>query len=79
MPMNAAKDITCLRFAFTGEITGRETVRKLDDGIIRAVWLTPEEIRRTRARHRSPPVVRRVEDYPAGRRYPLSLLVDHSG
>ncbi len=68
------REITYLRFAFAGEITGFDPQRKLDEGILRAVWLTPEELRRDAARHRSPLVLRCVEDYLAGKRYPLDLL-----
>ena len=69
-------DTTYLRFAFTGEITGHEAERALDEGIIRAVWLTVEEIRGHGARHRSPLVMRCVDDYLAGRRYPLELIAN---
>ena len=68
------KEITYLRFAFAGEIAGHDAQRKLDDGIIRAVWLTPAEIQRDMARHRSPLVLRCIDDYLAGKRYPLDLL-----
>ncbi|MFN3297883.1 MAG: NUDIX hydrolase, partial [Caldimonas sp.] len=37
-------------------------------------WMTPDEIRASRERHRSPLVLRCMEDYLAGRRYPLELL-----
>lgn len=67
-------EVTYLRFAFVGEITGHDPGRALDDGIIRADWFTPEQIRASRGRHRSPLVVRCLEDYLAGRRYPLELL-----
>lgn len=70
-------DVTFLRFAFRGEVTGHEPGRELDKEIRRAVWLTPEEIRGLRARHRSPLVLACVEDYLAGRRYPLDLLRHH--
>lgn len=70
-------DTTYLRFAFTGEITGHETGRKLDTGILHAVWLTPDEIRANRSRHRSPLILRCVEDYLAGKRFPLELLVHY--
>ena len=69
--------VTYLRFAFTGEITAHETSRALDQGIVRAAWLTPEEIRREAPRHRSPLVLRCVEDFLAGRRYPLAVLYHH--
>jgi len=67
-------DVTYLRFAFTGEVTGQREGRALDHGIVRAVWLTPDEIRASAGRHRSPLVMRCIEDYLAGQRYPLKLL-----
>jgi ADP-ribose pyrophosphatase YjhB (NUDIX family) len=70
-------DTTYLRFAFSGEITGHEAGRTLDTGILRAVWLSPDEIRETQARHRSPLVLRCVEDYLAGKRYSLDMLVNY--
>lgn len=69
-----ADDTTYLRFAFTGEIMAHDPGRALDTGILRAVWLTPREIRREQARHRSPLVMRCIDDYLAGRRYPLAAL-----
>lgn len=70
-------DTTYLRFAFTGDITGHEPARELDAGILRAVWMSPEEIHATQARHRSPLILRCVEDYLAGRRYPLELITHY--
>ena len=67
-------DITYLRFAFTGKVDGHETGRPLDEGILRAVWMTPEELAACTARHRSPLVMQCVQDYLAGRRYPLDLI-----
>jgi 8-oxo-dGTP pyrophosphatase MutT (NUDIX family) len=69
-----AKDVTFLRFAFRGEVTGHAPERGLDKEILRAVWMTPEEIAGARARHRSPLVQACVEDYLAGQRFPLALL-----
>ncbi len=68
------KDVTYLRFAFTGEVTGFDAAQPLDDGILRAVWMTPDEIRATQDRHRSPQVLKCVEHYLAGQRFPLSVL-----
>ena len=70
-------DTTYLRFAFTGEITGHEPERALDAGIIRAAWFTPDEIRTSAPRHRSPLILRCVEDYLAGKRYPLEILTHY--
>lgn len=69
--------ITYLRFAFTGRITAHDPSRKLDEGIIRAVWVAPDEIRTQTARHRSPLVLRCVEDYLAGKRYPLEVITHY--
>lgn len=69
-----AGDITYLRFAFGGSVTGFDPERKLDTGIVRAVWLTLEELRATRERHRSPLILQCCEDYMAGRHYPLDLI-----
>ncbi len=71
------KDLTYLRFAFAGELRGYEAGRPLDDGIVGARWLNLDEVRATQARHRSPLILRCCEDYLAGRRYPLDLLVHY--
>lgn len=68
------KDVTYLRFAYGGMLTGFDPQRALDEGIIRAAWLSLDEIRACAERHRSPLVLRCVEDYLAGRRYPLELV-----
>ena len=68
------KDVTYLRFAYTGSTGAHDPRQSLDDGIIRAVWLSLEEIRAAQPRHRSPLVLQCVEDYLAGRRYPLDLI-----
>ncbi len=66
--------ITYMRLAFTGDVTGHDAHRRLDTGIIRTVWMTPDEIRASRERHRTPLVMRCVEDYLAGRRYALDFI-----
>ncbi len=68
-------DITYLRFAFCGELQGEAMPgQALDEGIVRTVWLTADEIRACVPRHRSPLVLTCLEDYLAGRRYPLALI-----
>ena len=69
------EDVTYLRFAFRGSVGDAEPGRALDAGIVRTLWMTPDEIRTSRARHRSPLVLRCVEDHLAGIRHPLSTLV----
>ena len=63
-----------LRFAFGGRVGEEVPGFELDDGIVRAVWMSPEEIRATADRHRSPLIVQCVDDWLAGRRYDLDLL-----
>lgn len=63
-----------LRMAFAAEPVRHHPTRALDDGIVRALWLSPEELRQAEGRHRSPLVWRVVEDYLAGQRWPLHLL-----
>ena len=66
--------IVYLRFAFCGTVLGHDADRELDADILRAVWLTPDALRAQAARHRSPLVMRCLEDYLAGKRYDLDLL-----
>ena len=75
---NEARDITYLRFAFGGEITGHDAQRSLDDGILAAHWLTLDEIRALEPRHRSPMVMRCIDDWQAGRRFPLELITHYT-
>ena len=71
------KDVTYLRFAFAGELRGWEAERELDEGIVAARWLTLAEVKATQDRHRSPLILRCIEDLIAGKRYPLDLLVHY--
>lgn len=72
-PANA-EDVTYLRFAFGGTVGLADAARRLDTGIVRTLWLSLADVRASRARHRSPLVLRCIEDCAAGRRYPLDLL-----
>ncbi len=73
----AADDVTYARFAFTGEASAPEPGRALDDGIVRALWLTPAELRVRADEHRSPLVMRCIDDYLRGRRFPLDAIYTH--
>ena len=48
--------------------------RPLDEGIVRAVWLTLDEVRACADRHRSPLILQCIEDWIAGQRHPLALV-----
>jgi 8-oxo-dGTP pyrophosphatase MutT (NUDIX family) len=69
------EDTTWLRFAFAGSVGEPEPGRQLDTGIVRTLWMTLDELRASRERHRSPLLLRSVEDAAAGRAYPLAAIV----
>ena len=71
---STGEDVTYLRLAFCGELGEVQPGRQLDSGIVRTVWMTPDEVRASRDRHRSPLVLRCIEDHLAGQRYPLALI-----
>ncbi|TBW59136.1 NUDIX hydrolase [Marinobacter halodurans] len=66
---------TYYRMCFVAEALQHKT-EELDDDIIAAHWLTYDELRERQESLRSPLVLRCVEDYLAGRRFPLSVIVD---
>jgi phosphatase NudJ len=68
------EDVTYLRFAFCGTVGQALPGRTLDAGIVRTLWLTPAELHERTAQHRSPLVMRCIDDHRAGRRYPLGLI-----
>ncbi|MDH5822731.1 NUDIX hydrolase [Luteimonas sp. RD2P54] len=63
-----------LRFAFAAEPVSHDPGRELDAGIVRTLWMSPDELQRAQPRHRSPLVWRAVADFLAGHRHPLALL-----
>lgn len=72
--VRTGEDVTYVRFAFCGEVGEANLELSLDEGIVRTMWMTPDEIRATVDRHRSPLLLRCMEDYLAGRRFPLDLI-----
>jgi len=68
------RDLTYLRFAYGGRLLGHEAGRALDQGILRALWLTPAELQALHTQHRSPLVMQCVRDYLAGQRFSLELV-----
>jgi hypothetical protein len=63
-----------LRFAFCGDVDDHRPRQPLDDGIVRAVWLSAGELGAQRQRLRSPLVMRCVEDFLRGDRQPLDTV-----
>ncbi|MFI4929239.1 MAG: NUDIX hydrolase [Burkholderiales bacterium] len=67
-------DVTYLRLAFSGQVSEPLPGHALDPEIARTLWLTPQELRACLPRHRSPLLMRCVDDHRAGRRHPLDLV-----
>lgn len=65
---------TFLRVAFTGRLAGHDPSRPLDHGILRTRWLDRDQLLAAQPKHRSPLVLRCVDDYLTGTRYPLELV-----
>lgn len=66
--------ITYFRTTFIGEAISHDAKRPLDTGIIEAVWLSYEELLERKEQLRSPMTLQIIEDYRAGRRFPLSVV-----
>ena len=70
---------TFVRFAYAATPIAAADGHKLDDGIVDALWVPYAEIVARRDEHRSPLVLRCIDDYRAGRRWPLDLVQDVVG
>ena len=67
---------TFLRFCFAGTVQSHDPSRRLDQEIVQALWFNRDELAARAPQLRSPLVLRAVDDYLAGQRYPLALLHD---
>jgi len=70
------KDRCFLRVAFVGSCDDHDKDQPLDDGIIQALWLSRDELVERSSQLRSPLVLRCIDDYLQGKKYPLELLTD---
>ena len=70
------KSVTYLRMTFIGTVGDAPTHDELDDGIIEAVWMTPDEIMAERAIHRNPIIAQCLTDYVNGQKLDLALVKD---
>ena len=71
-------DITYVRLAFAGELGALDPQRALDDGIVRTVWMSLDEVQASQAMHRSPLVWQCVHDHAKGQRFPLQAVFTHA-
>ena len=67
-------NITFMRTAFVGTVDDFCATQTLDDGILQAVWMSRDELRQASAKLRSPMVLKCIDDYLDGRRFPLDLI-----
>ncbi|MBB6092192.1 8-oxo-dGTP pyrophosphatase MutT (NUDIX family) [Povalibacter uvarum] len=68
------KQRSFLRFTFCGQVTSHDPHRRLDRGIERALWMSRAQIVMRSSRLRSPMVLRCIDDYLEGRRYPMEVV-----
>jgi len=71
---NPDTDRTFLRFAFCGSVDDHRAAQALDSGIVRAVWMSHEQLLAQPGRLRSPLVLRCLDDFLAGIRRPLDSV-----
>ena len=72
--VNPDQGQTFLRVSYAGSVSQHDPNQPLDTAILRAPWLSHEELLKRTLR--SPMVMRSIDDYLAGCRYPLSLCDD---
>ena len=72
------EDVTYLRFAYSGELGAEEPGRALDTGIVRTMWMAPDEMRASADRHRSPLVLQCMEDHLAGQQFTMDSVITDS-
>jgi 8-oxo-dGTP pyrophosphatase MutT (NUDIX family) len=73
----APNGVTYIRFCFAAKALKEEPGRTLDDGILSAQWLPEPTIMDPAFKARSPIVRQCLQDYLAGRRFPLSVIWHH--
>ncbi len=74
---HAANGISYLRTTLIAEAVQRESNPQLDDGILEAIWFTYEEVVALGSQLRSPIVLKVIDDYRRGVRYPMALIYEH--
>ena len=68
--------VTYYRFCYACKLIKEDVNAKLDTDIIAAHWLTLEELSAKQEQMRSPLVLKCLEDYLAGKRFPLALIYE---
>ncbi|PHS71718.1 MAG: NUDIX hydrolase [Cycloclasticus sp.] len=71
---NDANETTYFRTTFLGTVGAANEAAILDNGIIRALWMTYDEISASKDRLRTPVILESLNDYLAGKRYSLDMI-----
>jgi 8-oxo-dGTP pyrophosphatase MutT (NUDIX family) len=71
---NPDNERSFLRFTFCGSVDDHRPEQPLDTGIVRALWLSHEQLLAQAVRLRSPLVMRCLDDYLLGHRQPLATV-----
>jgi 8-oxo-dGTP pyrophosphatase MutT (NUDIX family) len=71
-----SQQTTYVRVCFFGSVTTHDAGQPLDTGIERASWLSRSDLIQRSAELRSPMVLRCLDDFSAGKHFPLEALVD---
>jgi len=66
--------ITYHRLCFAADAVEHHPDRPLDDGILRTLWMTRDEIAENPERLRSQTVLQCIDDYLAGKHYPMDFV-----
>lgn len=67
---------TFLRVCYQGRALHHDRDRSLDTGIVRAAWFSLDELKPMQEAMRSPLVMKCIQDYIKGNRYPLEIVKD---
>tara|TARA_R110001592_G_C12925280_1_gene728908 strand:+ start:373 stop:825 length:453 start_codon:yes stop_codon:yes gene_type:complete len=72
-----SNDVTYYRFCYVCEALSEVPNAKLDSDILAAHWFTLDEVKAKQDQLRGPLVMKCLEDYLAGKSYPLDLVYEH--
>jgi ADP-ribose pyrophosphatase YjhB (NUDIX family) len=70
------RDLTFHRVTFIARALDFDSSLTLDDGIVRALWMTRDEIAAAKERLRSHLVLKCIDDYLSGQQFPLTMIQD---
>lgn len=73
-----SNNVMYYRFCYVCQAVREIPDAQLDKDIIAAHWFTLDEVKKIKGQLRSPLVMKCLEDYLAGKRYPMDLVYEHA-